>query len=180
MISEQLFDRYIQTRDESAFEQLHETMAPWLARLALRFASEEDAPDVSQMAWMRLLALGALRDGTTVRQALRIFVIQATIDLAKRAKTRGEETYEVESLAEPSSSPEEATKLSQLLGGLPEPERAVVGLVAIEGYPIVEAASMLKVSLSTSKRRLRAGLAKLAEHYSRGGDGLHAEEELAA
>jgi RNA polymerase sigma-70 factor (ECF subfamily) len=144
-------------------DELRRQIAGLLPRLR-RFGrtltrSREDADDVVQTAVERALKhLDQWQPGTRVDSWMFRIMQNAWID-ERRARERRGQTFvaeeEGESIGVSTTEAQiEALALRQALDALSDDQRAVVGLVLVEGLPYKEAADVLGIPIGTLTSRL--------------------------
>ena len=175
----ELVRRYLETRSEEAFRALYRTHASYLFGLALRVcAGRHDlAEDALQEAWIRAAAkLDAFRWQSRLATWLGGFVVNCCRENLRRRRSAPLEAAEVASRdADPSDGalPERAERridLHRLLARLPDGQRAVLVLHAIEGYTHEEIGRLLDIAPGTSKSRLFEARRALRDHHDFSGD----------
>ncbi len=164
-----------------AFNQLVLAYQDMAYNLAVRMLGDEDAADVTQVAFLSAYrSLDAFRGGSFKSWVMRM-VTNACYDELRRRKRRptiplepmNDEDEEVESptwLEDTSHSPEEELERGELdraiqscLAGLSEDFRAVVVMVDIEGLDYQEVADAIGKPLGTVKSRLARARLKLRD-----------------
>jgi RNA polymerase sigma factor (sigma-70 family) len=172
----ELLRRFTRNRDEQAFAALVHRHGPmvWSAcRRTLSCAS--DAEDVLQATFLLLARKAAtLRD----HDAIGAWLYGVAYRLALRARSEAALRTAREALASPRPAPDPLAEISlretqqlfdKALTRLPEKCRAVVELCCLEGMTQDEAARRIGCSLSTLKRRLEEGRARLRKQLARRG-----------
>jgi len=168
-----LVERYLEERAEDAFRALYRAHTSYLFGLALRICGgrRDIAEEAVQEAWIR----AAERLSTfSWRSKLRTWLGGFVVNCCREQLRRSPRTTNLE-LVEPTAgtSPEKRVDLEQLLASLPEGQRTVLVLFAVEGYTHDEIAGLLGIAAGTSKRRLheaRQALRALREtHRNAGG-----------
>jgi RNA polymerase sigma-70 factor (ECF subfamily) len=150
--------------DAAAFEELYHAHRDLVLRLAYRWTgSHDDAEDVLQEAFAYLLGKLA---GLTLSGRLSTLLYPVVKHLARDARVRrGRFVSEEEALAGATARVTEGPQdgLAAALALLPEHQRAVLTLRAVEGYSLEEIASALEIPLGTVKSRLHLALAALRD-----------------
>ena len=155
--------------DDRAFAELFRRHRDRLWAVALRtLGDREEAADALQDALLSAYrAAHRFRGESAVTTWLHRIVVNACLDRLRRAQSRPTVPLpEIEHLADQRSDnqPEAETTLTvrAALAKLPFDQRAAVVLVDIEGYPVSEAAVLLRVPEGTIKSRCARGRARLA------------------
>lgn len=171
-----LVERYLEDRAEDAFRALYRAHTAYLFGLALRISGgrRDVAEEAVQEAWIRA---AERLDTFSWRSKLRTWLGGFVVNCCREQLRRRPYAATLE-LVEPvtSASPEgrvDRVDLEQLLASLPEGQRTVFVLFAVEGYTHDEIAGLLGIAAGTSKRRLheaRQALRALREtHRNAGG-----------
>ncbi len=138
-------------------------LVPKLRRFALTLAGNQpDADDLVQSACVKALRNAAqFREGTRMDSWMYRIIQTLWIDDCRRAKTRGAQIDpEVVSLSDGGRGarlPEDRMMLDtarHAMSALPENQRVVLSLVAIEGMSYKETAEVLEVPVGTVMSRL--------------------------
>ncbi len=138
-------------------------LVPKLRRFALSLAGNQpDADDLVQSACVKALKNAAqFREGTRMDSWMYRIIQTLWIDDRRRAKTRGAPVEpELAGLSDEGLSarlPEDRMMLDMArnaMGALPEKQRIVLSLVAVEGLSYKEAADVLEVPVGTVMSRL--------------------------
>jgi len=154
------------------FDQVFRVHAPYVGALVLKLIGRPGyVDDVVQDVFIQAhRGLAKLRDPEAVRPWLRrIAVRRARRWLRKRWVLRWFRELDVDAetqLVDASASPEEraqVTRVYRSLERLPEDERLVWVLRLVEGETLESIAEMLRCSVSTVQRRLRAAQAAMGE-----------------
>lgn len=169
-----LVQRYLDTRAEEAFRELYRAHSPYLFGLALRICGgrRDTAEEAVQEAWIR--AAERLADfswSSALRTWLGGFVVNCCREQIRRR--RRDTTLALVEPRTPTPPPDRRVDLEQLLAHLPEGQRTVLVLFAVEGYTHDEIAGLLGIAPGTSKSRLheaRRGLRRLREAQTHAGD----------
>ena len=127
-------------------------------RLALcRLRSVPDAEDVCQDVFLRLLRKG---DPAWDEERTKAFLLRCAVnrcaDLGRQRKRRRESSWE-ELPDRPAEERDEARALWEAVGQLPPPQRTVIHLHYCEGYSQQEIASLLGITVSAVKMRMKRG-----------------------
>ncbi len=150
-----------------ALEQVYEAAAQKLYGLALwRTSSSDDAADVVQQVFLRLAEqrhrLAKVKDP---RAWLLAVTHRAAIDVTRRRRRRPEQPIEQDQLlTAPGGDPDrllDAERVSQLLGKLPEAQRAVIYLRHFADCTFAAIGSIIGISTFTAASRYRLGIGKL-------------------
>lgn len=151
----ELVERYLESRGEDEFRALYKEHSPYLYRLALRFAGgrSDEAEDALQEAWIRAAdRLAGFRWESALRTWLGGFVFNCCREIRRRRRPE----VDLEAVEEPRTHPGTHTglDLERLMAALPDSQRDVLVLFAIEGYTHEEIAHRLDIPTGTSKSRL--------------------------
>lgn len=161
---EALVTRFLERRDERAFDALYHRHTPRMYGLALRLAAgeEPEAGEVVQEAWVRAITrLGTFRGESRLsswlcgicanvwREHLRRARPEVTLESGPEPMTPGPGPGRV-----PSHEP---LDVRRALEGLAPGYRAVLVLHGIYGYSHAEVADLLGISEGTSKSQLLRG-----------------------
>ena len=135
--------------------RLVETYSPMLLRLACtRLETPADAEDVVQEVFLKLLtARPAFRDEEHEKAWLIRTTLHRAADLKKAAARRNVPLEE----ALLASAPEPEDRLLAAVRALPEKYGAVIHLHYCEGYSQQEIASLLGITVSAVKMRMKRG-----------------------
>lgn len=146
-----LLDRFLASRDETAFRLLYRQMTPQMLSLALRLTGgrSQDAEDVVQEAWSRACKLFA-----QFRRESRLSTWLCGIVVNCFRERKRVERYEVTDLVEEAARPAGSLELEQLVRRLPDRCREVLVLHDVEGYTHKEISRALKIAEGTSKHQL--------------------------
>ena len=168
-----LWERYVQGRDEAAFEALlrrHGPMVLGVCRRILRH--EQDAEDAFQATFLVLVRRVA---SLQARDTLAHWLHGVACRTALEARSAAAKRRAKEAAAPPRAAPPEGPGaelwpvLDQELGRLAEKYRAVVVLCDLEGKSRSEAARQLGCAEGTVASRLARGRAALARRLARRG-----------
>lgn len=155
-----LVEAFLLTREEWAFRLLYQRHNNALWRLALRMCQNngEQAEDVLQDVWLRgIEKLPQFRWDSSLRTWLSGFVLMR---VREQWRTQGQAQKRLVSLEE---APEQAIWPDQQLGKadllaaierLPTGYKMVLSLYDLEGFKHEEIASLLNISVGTSKSQL--------------------------
>ncbi|HEX7252623.1 MAG TPA: RNA polymerase sigma factor [Thermoanaerobaculia bacterium] len=151
-----LVDRYLRTRDETAFLNLYRSHTPALLGLAARLCAGElpAAEEIVQEAWVRAAqSLPSFRWESRLRTWLSGVVVNSWRD---RARARGrEESWEAGFDSIPADvTTSERLDLERAVAQLPDGFRAVLLLHDVEGFTHLEIATLLGIEAGTSKSQL--------------------------
>jgi RNA polymerase sigma-70 factor (ECF subfamily) len=151
------------------------TILPRLWRFALRLTqNQHDAEDLVQRAWRALERRSQLQHGTSALSWLFAIVHTTWINelRARTIRTRGNINWqddEIESLADPSGhTPEIDLMHRQVIDAveaLPDAQRVVMVLIAIEGLSYREAADVLDVPIGTIMSRLSRARLTIGQRF---------------
>jgi RNA polymerase sigma-70 factor (ECF subfamily) len=168
-ILQDLIDR-MNAGDSAALAELLEQANARLVRVARiirkdfpRLQNHEETGDVLQKAMIRLLRALQTVKVNTAREFLQLSALQIRrelLDLARRPSWVKNAT-DIDADAVPEGADQthnplrlaDWTEFHRKVDSLPEEEREVVNLLWYQGLPQAEAASVLKVSVPTVKRR---------------------------
>ena len=170
----ELVGGYLEGRTEEAFRRLYRRHCPYLYCLALRLTGgrREEAEETVQEAWTRAARkLGQFRWRSSLRTWLAGFVINCCRELQHRRKLPPADLTASSVAVEPGLSLA-SLDLERWLEALPDGQREVVVLFAVEGYTHEEIAELLEIAPGTSKSRLfeaRRSLRRRRQAASRGG-----------
>jgi RNA polymerase sigma-70 factor, ECF subfamily len=153
------------------------TLLPRLWRFALRLAGDRhDAEDLVQRACVRALERQhQLQPGTSTLSWLFSIVHSVWLNEVRAQQTRRRGSIQwsdelADTLADPTASdPELYTLQRQIIGAverLPDAQRAVMLLVAVEGLSYREAAEALDVPIGTVMSRLARGRRTIGEQFA--------------
>lgn len=159
--------------DAAAFDALFEAYRPRVFRFLLHLSGDRGrAEDLTQDTFVKL-ARWARRLSPNTRVAAWLFTVARNLyvsDARLRAESRWDELGDHAEPVDPLPTPFErvaaqqmAERLAKALAVLPATYRAVVLLVAVEGFAIVEAAEILGVRPEAARQRLSRGRAMLEE-----------------
>lgn len=159
--------------DPDAFGELFLRHRDRLWAVAIRTLSDpEEAADAVQDAMISAFRrAGSFRGDSAVTTWLHRIVVNACLDRMRRSSARpiagtaDESTLDSLAMAggrpDPSSVSDTALDVTAALRRLPADQQAALVLVDMLGYPVAEAASILRVSQGTVKSRCSRGRAKL-------------------
>jgi RNA polymerase sigma-70 factor (ECF subfamily) len=157
--------------DPHAFSELFLRHRDRLWAVALRTTHDrEEAADALQDAMISAFRnAAAFRAESRVTTWLHRIVVNACLDRVRRRQARPTvplpETGPAEPATERDAIEDHDIKLAvrDALAELPNEQRIAIVLVDVEGYPVAEAAVMLKVAEGTVKSRCARGRARLAK-----------------
>jgi RNA polymerase sigma factor (sigma-70 family) len=178
MTDGQLLDRYVKTRDESAFETLLRRHGPMVLGLCRRSLQDDhEAEDAFQATFLTLVnnarsirkqdSLGSWLYGVAQRVTLK-----AKIRAGKRNRLTQGEPMSVEDHDSQADLQEIRPVLHEEVGRLPEKYRAPIVLCYLEGQTHEEAARQLEWPVGTVKGRLSRAREMLHSRLSRRGIAL--------
>lgn len=146
-------------------------MVPRLRRFALALCGNRDeGDDLVQTACMKALDRAAQFEPGTRLDSWLFRIVQTTFldqrrKLARRGREAPPETLDTISDEGRDAGRQEhrllLARLRDEIAGLPEEQRLVIGLVAIEGYTYKEAAEVLGIPVGTVMSRLARARARL-------------------
>lgn len=154
-----------------------------LRRLARRLVGEGDADDVTQDAWVRVLA-APVEEVRQLRAFLFRSLVTAALDLGRRRQVRQARAAPVARAAEAASeasAPDQSAaaaidldRLRQALADLPGPWRDAFLLSRVDGLTRAEIAARLGVSVKTVERNIARALGHCLSRVERdpGGGGV--------
>jgi RNA polymerase sigma-70 factor, ECF subfamily len=159
--------------DPHAFGVLVQRHRDRLWAVALRtLGDREEAADALQDAFVSAFRRAeSFRGDAAFTTWMHRIVVNACLDRVRRRKARPAEPLpddvdRMEELGEtldedPAAAIEQRSAVLRALRTLPEPQRAALVLVDMEGYPVEEAARILGCAVGTIKSRCARGRAKL-------------------
>lgn len=150
-------------------------MAPRLRRFAYSLCGDIDrGDDLVQSACVKALtALDKFQPGSRLDSWMFRIIQNCYFDEMRRRKIRGENTaieadLEISDSGVGARAPEDRLELARVraaMAALPEDQRAVLALVAIEGLTYAEAADALGAPIGTVMSRLSRARAKLKQLF---------------
>jgi RNA polymerase sigma-70 factor (ECF subfamily) len=161
-----LFQDLVKERP-TALAELYDAAAPKLYGLALwRTGSEEDAADVVQDVFVRVVEQGAkLAKVRNPKGWLLTVTHRAAVDVTRRRRRRSTEPLEecpyLTAADEDRERMLDGARASALLAGLPEMYREVIYLRHFAGCTFVEIGEIVGVPKFTAASRYRNGISKL-------------------
>jgi len=176
---DQLIDRFVRRRDESAFEAIvarHGPMVLGVCRRAL--PDPNDADDAFQATFLVLVKkAGTLRDrallGSWLHGVAHRVAARSRSKAARRRAVEGAgASHEFEAEARPERAGVDADLMAIVdaeIARLPERDRAAIVLCDLEGYPGEEAAQRLGVRAGTLRSRLLRARRRLKDRLVRRG-----------
>ena len=170
----ELVERFLTTRADDAFRALYRLHSPYLFCLAMRVSGGRrgEAEEALQEAWIRAARkLPEFRWRSALRTWLGGFVVNCCREQRRRRPEPVEPDPDEPVAVEP--SPDGRLDLDRLLAALPDRQRTVLVLHAIEGYTHEEIGGLLGIAPGTSKSRLfeaRRALQKLRAAHRTPGD----------
>lgn len=156
---------------DQPFQRELVTLVPRLRRFALSLTnSQADADDLVQSACERALQNKAsFRPGTRMDSWLYRIIQNLWLDNRRRLKTRKEEVDPMDAnLSDSGKGASEATsrlmldKVQEAMGDLPDDQRVVLSMIAIEGQSYKDVAEALNIPVGTVMSRLSRARQKLA------------------
>lgn len=144
-------------------------LAPMLRRFAYSLTgSPQDADDLLQNTLERLLSRGVPADVEPAKWAFRV-CRNIWIDEYRARKIRQRNAYSLEEIEEPAVDGEQAiydqitlSEVDAAMNKLPDDQRSVMGLVALQGMSYKEAAETLGIPAGTVMSRLARARIALA------------------
>ena len=155
----------------TSFQRELVTFVPRLRRFALSLTnSQADADDLVQSACERALRNKAsFRPGTRMDSWLYRIIQNLWLDNRRRLKTRKEEVDPMDAnLSDSGKGASEPTarlmlgKVQEAINELPDDQRVVLSMIAIEGHSYKDVAEALNISVGTVMSRLSRARQKLA------------------
>lgn len=155
----------------TSFQRELVTLVPRLRRFALSLTnSQADADDLVQSACERALRNKAsFRPGTRMDSWLYRIIQNLWLDNRRRLKTRKEEIDPMDAnLSDSGKGASEPTarlmldKVQEAMGELPDDQRVVLSMIAIEGQSYKDVAEALNIPVGTVMSRLSRARQKLA------------------
>lgn len=156
---------------DTSFQRDLVTLVPRLRRFALSLTnSQADADDLVQSACERALRNKAsFRPGTRMDSWLYRIIQNLWLDNRRRLKTRKEEVDPMDAnLSDSGKGASEPTarlmlvKVQEAMGDLPDDQRVVLSMIAIEGQSYKDVAEALNIPVGTVMSRLSRARQKLA------------------
>lgn len=156
---------------DTSFQRNLVTLVPRLRRFALSLTnSQADADDLVQSACERALRNKAsFRPGTRMDSWLYRIIQNLWLDNRRRLKTRKEEVDPMDAnLSDSGKGASEPTarlmldKVQEAMGDLPDDQRVVLSMIAIEGQSYKDVAEALNIPVGTVMSRLSRARQKLA------------------
>lgn len=166
---------------ERELEQRLAEAAPLAFRVAYSVLRQrEDAEDVAQEALVRAHAnYGRLRDRECFRSWLVRIAWRLALDHRRSDRRRERREQTAFAAAEPVATVEDMAvsrqwqeRLWRAVDRLPESQRVVVALAAIQGHDLADVARLLDLPVGTVKSRLHAARKRLAERLAAEPDSL--------
>ena len=164
--------------DRKAAHTLYERHAPRIHRLIFRLCGDTEVTrDLTQDTFVRAFEhLEGFRGDAAFGTWLHRIAVSVALNERRREKRQGRWWGTMEeampSTEPPPADPDLRMRLEQAVGALPEGQRLVFVMHALEGYTHVEIGRILGISEGTSKgrlfdarARLRRALASYAEEY---------------
>jgi RNA polymerase sigma-70 factor, ECF subfamily len=145
--------------DVSAFERVYRAHLPRVHSLVRRMSGGRDADELTQDVFVRVWQkLGSFRGDSAFstwihRLAVNVVIERFRADTLRRQRLRqGDDVFE--RLAAPSRSRDLSMDFETALATLPDGAREIFVLHDVEGYKHHEIASLLGISVGTSKAQL--------------------------
>lgn len=155
--------------DLGGLGELYDRYAPAVHAFARRAAPGDDAEDIVQNVFLRLLATAQSFDARAPSARAWIFGVTANVmrerrrSLARLGRVLGELLVEPR---EPTPAPGAAgVDLERALSRLSEPKRVVLLLAEVEGFACPEIAAMLGIPVGTVWTRLHHARRQLRRYY---------------
>jgi len=172
----QLLERYLDARDEAAFEILVERHGPLVLSLCRRYLRDpRDVEDAFQATFLILIRKGSsLRDRSSLSSwlygvAYRV-AVRARSDVLKRRNREGERDGLTQAVASPEQPADDSLEtLDAELSRLPEKYRAPLVLCYLEGRTHEQAAAELGWPVGTVRSRMARARAILETRLTRRG-----------
>lgn len=164
-------DGYTERGMESDFRQDLVSLLPRLRRFAMTVATNlQDADDLVQQACEKaLLKQAQWQPGTRLDSWMYRIIQNQHIDALRSRGRRGEQApdFALEELGDAANSdvPERENllrRVSELIADLPDEQRVVMLLVAVEEYSYRETAELLEVPIGTVMSRLARARGRIA------------------
>jgi RNA polymerase sigma-70 factor (ECF subfamily) len=157
--------------DQAAFHELFLRFSPVLLGLFRRQGAQpDDAQDLLQQTFLHLhRARLDFEQGNLVRPWLFTIALNVRREMGRKRARRREGALEQEPAANASSvsqaieSSEDAARVRQGLGALPDAQREVIELHWFQGVAFAEIASIVGASVSAVKVRAHRGYERLRE-----------------
>lgn len=149
--------------DREAQYRLYSRYSVAMFNICLRILRKhEDAEDALQDAFSLVFRkMDTFRHESTLGAWIKRIVVNTCLNEIKKRKEFLVELEEgMHFIDEPTDLPEntlEVTKIQQALGALPDGYRTICSLYLFEGYDHQEIATLLDISVSTSKSQLHRG-----------------------
>lgn len=155
--------------DVSAFERVYHAHLPRVHSLVRRMSGGRDADELTQDVFVRVWQkLGTFRGDSAFstwlhRLAVNVVIERFRADTLRRQRLRdGDDT--LDRLPAPLRSRDLSMDLESALATLPDGAREIFVLHDVEGYKHHEIASLLEISVGTSKAQLHRGRMMLRRH----------------
>ena len=154
-------------QDRKAQNALFQLGYSYAMSIALRYASDEDtAKNLTHEAFLKIFTqLDKYDEALSFKGWMRRIVINTAIDYFRRERKHlyAVDVHEIEeaSEAEDAIAALSAAEIRNYISQLPPVYRTVFNLYVIEGYKHTEIATMLEISVGTSKSNLAKARKKL-------------------
>jgi RNA polymerase sigma-70 factor, ECF subfamily len=155
--------------DVSAFERVYHAHLPRVHNLVRRMSGGRDADELTQDVFVRVWQkLGSFRGDAAFstwlhRLAVNVVIERFRADTIRRQRLRdGDDIFE--RIAAPSRSGDLSMDFETALTKLPDGAREIFVLHDVEGYKHHEIASLLDISVGTSKAQLHRARLMLRRH----------------
>lgn len=166
---EQLMATYVRG-DQAASHELFLRFSPILLGLFRRQGAQpDDAQDLLQQTFLHLhRARLDFKQGTSVRPWLFTIAFNVHREVGRKKLRRRERGLEQEpavasSVSQPLESSEDAARVREGLGALPDAQREVIELHWFQGVAFAEIAAIVGASVSAVKVRAHRGYERLRE-----------------
>lgn len=156
---------------DTSFQRELVALAPRLRRFALSLTNNQaDADDLVQSACERALRnMASFRPGTRMDSWLYRIIQNLWLDNRRRLKTRKEEVDPMDAnLSDSGKGASEPTarlmlgKVQRAMDDLPDDQRVILSMIAIEGHSYKDVAEALDIPVGTVMSRLSRARRKLA------------------
>jgi RNA polymerase sigma-70 factor (ECF subfamily) len=158
--------------DVSAFERVYHAHLPRVYSLVRRMSGGRDTDELTQDVFVRVWQkLGSFRGDSAFstwlhRLAVNVVIERFRTDALRRQRTReGDDIFET--LPAPARSRDFSMDFETALATLPDGAREIFVLHDVEGYKHHEIASLLEISVGTSKAQLHRARMMLRRQLGR-------------